>query len=222
MLTTLSFMQLFGLATSLLLFSASPDNLGTAKAATLLGNGTFLTPNDLTLIDNSGHVLEFLDLPTTVGQTEAAALATFSGAGFTLATAMQVSALFDAFGIVYNFVPGTVVDLGASASARASFQSFLGATVSNSTGLGSLGDFDSTGSSMGTRSYFCISTGGCGPASFVNNFGLTPSTEIGITLVRTGTSSAETPLPAALPLFASGSGVLGFLAWRKKKKVAAS
>ena len=31
---------------------------------------------------------------------------------------------------------------------------------------------------------------------------------------------AETPLPAALPLFASGLGALGLLAWRKKKKVA--
>src|SRR5262245_29322776 len=30
-----------------------------------------------------------------------------------------------------------------------------------------------------------------------------------------------TPLPAALPLFASGAGVLGYLGWRRKKKTTA-
>jgi hypothetical protein len=34
-------------------------------------------------------------------------------------------------------------------------------------------------------------------------------------------SSSETPLPAALPLFTSGLGALGLLAWRRKKKAAA-
>ena len=33
--------------------------------------------------------------------------------------------------------------------------------------------------------------------------------------------AATTPLPAALPLFASGAGVLGFFGWRRKKKAAA-
>jgi hypothetical protein len=32
---------------------------------------------------------------------------------------------------------------------------------------------------------------------------------------------ATTPLPAALPLFATGLGALGLLGWRRKKKVAA-
>ncbi len=31
-------------------------------------------------------------------------------------------------------------------------------------------------------------------------------------------NDATTPLPAALPLFASGAGVLGYLGWRRKKK----
>jgi hypothetical protein len=190
-----------------------------AKAATLLGNGTFQVANDLTRIDNSGTVLEFLDLPTTLGQTEAAALATFGPAGFTLATATQVSALFDAFGIVYNLVPGTFVDLGASASARASFISFLGITISNP-GQASLGDFDSSGSGIGTRSYFCISTGArCAPDSFVNNRDATPDFQIGITLVRTnGEDMNPVPLPTALPLFATGLGALGLLGWHRKRK----
>jgi hypothetical protein len=33
-------------------------------------------------------------------------------------------------------------------------------------------------------------------------------------------SATVTPLPAALPLFASGAGVLGFVGWRRKKKTA--
>jgi len=32
---------------------------------------------------------------------------------------------------------------------------------------------------------------------------------------------SETPLPAALPLFASGLGALGLTVWRRKKKAAA-
>jgi hypothetical protein len=35
------------------------------------------------------------------------------------------------------------------------------------------------------------------------------------------TGVAETPLPAALPLFATGLGGLGLLGWRRKKKAAA-
>jgi hypothetical protein len=32
---------------------------------------------------------------------------------------------------------------------------------------------------------------------------------------------SESPLPAALPLFASGLGALGFIGWRRKRKMAA-
>ena len=35
-------------------------------------------------------------------------------------------------------------------------------------------------------------------------------------------SDVETPLPAALPLFATGLGALGLLGWRRKKKAQAA
>jgi hypothetical protein len=35
------------------------------------------------------------------------------------------------------------------------------------------------------------------------------------------TPEATTPLPAALPLFATGAGLLAFIGWRRKKKAAA-
>ena len=38
----------------------------------------------------------------------------------------------------------------------------------------------------------------------------------------TGGSIAETPLPATLPLFASGLGALGLLGWRRKRKSTAA
>jgi hypothetical protein len=37
-----------------------------------------------------------------------------------------------------------------------------------------------------------------------------------------GTAAATTPIPAALPLFASGLGVLGLLGWRRKRKAPAA
>lgn len=49
----------------------------------------------------------------------------------------------------------------------------------------------------------------CGNDVIVANFNL-PS------------SQGEVPLPAALPLFASGAGFLGFLNWRRKRKTAAA
>jgi PEP-CTERM motif len=43
------------------------------------------------------------------------------------------------------------------------------------------------------------------------------------TLTTSGdVSIAQTPLPAALPLFAGGLGVIGLLGWRRKRKVAAA
>jgi hypothetical protein len=41
--------------------------------------------------------------------------------------------------------------------------------------------------------------------------------DLGVTLI---TGTAATPLPAALPLFATGLGALGLLGWRRKRKAA--
>jgi hypothetical protein len=43
-----------------------------------------------------------------------------------------------------------------------------------------------------------------------------------LTLTPTSVSETVTPLPAALPLFATGLGALGLLGWRRKRKAAAA
>jgi len=198
------------ITTALVAFTFAPS--APSRAATLLGSGTFNVAGDLTRIDDGGNALEFLDLSVTVGQSEAAALAAYGSAGFTLATAGQVAALFDAFGIVYNFVPNSYVELGASVSASTNLVNYLGVTSAPN---GTLGHFDTSGSTGNARSYFCIAH--CNPSTgFVNNLNLAPNVSIGITLVRN--SVEATPIPAALPLFASGLGGLGLLGWRRKRK----
>jgi hypothetical protein len=54
-------------------------------------------------------------------------------------------------------------------------------------------------------------------AKFIDGSFVT-STDISLT----GTGIAATPLPAALPLFATGLGALGLLGWRRKRKNAAA
>ena len=190
----------------------SATTLGPAKAATLLADGTLNVANDLTRINNGGTVLEFLDLTVTNGAGEAGAL--IDHPGFTLATEAQVIALFDAFGIAYiSPPPNDFVVLSPDPANVVNFVSHLGAT-NIAAGPASLGKFDAGGFS---RSYFCI---GCAAAgSFVYNIDVTGG-GIGITLVRAG-DIGSTPLPAALPLFAGGLGLIGLLARHRKRKAAA-
>jgi hypothetical protein len=56
--------------------------------------------------------------------------------------------------------------------------------------------------------------------SEANDAGLLGKASLTISLIGEGIE-ATTPLPAALPLFASGLGALGLLGWRRKKKAAA-
>ena len=52
------------------------------------------------------------------------------------------------------------------------------------------------------------------------DWNMTPTISLEV-LQRTGGNQNGTPLPAALPLFASGTGVLGFLGWRRRRNAAA-
>jgi hypothetical protein len=69
----------------------------------------------------------------------------------------------------------------------------------------------------------CSVTTPCGPDQegffWLGTYRPTPFQNIGF---QTGQLTAETPLPAALPLFATGFGVLGLLGWRRKRKAQAA
>lgn len=62
-----------------------------------------------------------------------------------------------------------------------------------------------------------------GSSQVASNFGLLVFTilnneDVFATVNGVATDSASTPLPAALPLFATGLGALGLLSWRRKRK----
>jgi hypothetical protein len=84
----------------------------------------------------------------------------------------------------------------------------------DSNGLGIYGNTDGTnfnlfyGSCGDNIVSYCLVTGGNHPGSLASL-----SLEV--------TEVTPTPLPAALPLFASGLGALGLLGWRRKRKAAA-
>lgn len=90
--------------------------------------------------------------------------------------------------------------------------SVLDFTISG-TGL-SLDDFVKTllASTDGTSSIFAADVSAANGNT--GGIGFTES------LIINQHQNGDTPLPAALPLFASGTGLLGFLTWRRKKKMA--
>ena len=65
-----------------------------------------------------------------------------------------------------------------------------------------------------------IATGSSTVVGFFNG-DVPPDVNSGLDNIVITTDVANTPLPAALPLFAGGLGALGWLGWRRKRKLAA-
>lgn len=55
----------------------------------------------------------------------------------------------------------------------------------------------------------------------INSLASTNGYQVGNSFGYAGVTFAQTPLPAALPLFVTGLGALGLLGWRRKRKAAA-
>jgi hypothetical protein len=199
---------------SILLASAIIAAGAAAQAATLVGNGTYAVADDLTLINDGGSTFEFLDLSFTKAQSVASALSTYGGDGFAVADENQITALLDAFGIVYTFIAdgGSLNNLGVAFPVAASFTASLSTTFND----GSLGTY-ANASGTGTYSYLCISEGTCSDGSFTNDVDLSSGNDqLGIFLVRGGTPPPAVPLPAAAPLLAMGVAALALLRRRRR------
>lgn len=121
------------------------------------------------------------------------------------------------FGPIEGFISGLNDDATSPAAS---------VTVTVST-IGGLGEY-----APGDPNIFTVSFGTITAAQFdslVGTFELILTTSDGV-LVDHGTQnslhgaisySATTPLPAALPLFATGLGALGLLGWRRKRRALA-
>jgi hypothetical protein len=111
------------------------------QAATFVGYDTLYNANDLTVIDDNGTLLDFLDLPLTQGTTVSGALGAYGNAGFAVATYDQLLLLFGAFSITN--APTTLLEgnnnFSPTVSSVNSFNQALGVTLAAD---GSLGSFD--------------------------------------------------------------------------------
>ena len=124
---------------------------------------------------------------------------------------------------IYNgsFSSGSLVEVAGGLA-------FAVFTSDSSSNLVSLFEFPSAGVTLGTPfSVTGIEPGCCGAPMLGDPFLLADSKTFYLeTLTSDVTFSAAyavsaTPLPAALPLFASGLGAMGLLGWRRKRKAAA-
>jgi hypothetical protein len=209
--------NLFGVVASILLFGAMPS-----QAASLIdqGNNTF--------DPNTG--LQWLDVPLTAGLSYDNVLANYISAGgpyvgYRYATGQEVSTLFTDAGLINpqccSFAQLVPPELALIALLGPTFNSG-GETFTaglNSDPFPSNPGFHS----VGTLFVDVNAVGGTFQQAVVADFqGLNDNGTdafIGSFLVRS--SDQSTPLPAALPLFATALSALGLLGWRRKRKQAA-
>jgi hypothetical protein len=197
-------MKIFnGLLTSLALASCF-----TAAQATpiLIGSSTLATSNDLTVVQDVTSTYQFLDLSSTIGWSQAEALAKYGSQGFSLGTSADAARLFSSFG--FSFADSSsYVKLNVSASQATSFTRYLGTTY----GDAAIASFSDT--TYG-QSYFCISSGSCSPTNFFNQSDLSEGdSEVGVFLVRT---SKNVPEPGSVALLSLG--LIGVAMARRAKK----
>ena len=106
--------------------------------------------------------------------------------------------------LVFNV--NTVLNISASGAGSASFATGP-VTFSNINPFKGVGDFPA----------LATYNAGCGSAG-VPTCGAGTNGTLDITYTFTPSASAETPLPAALPLFATGLGALGLMTRRRKRQ----
>jgi len=202
-------------------------------SAAALINVTGPTFDDIGLgVDTNGQqsgVVQF----TTTGFTGGTISVTLDGVGSAQTITAWITNAIGAGTTVSNVLNSTT--FSGPASANGVVESvFTGLTLgagtyyltlsalgqSNSTGWVTSLDFDSMVTQAPGNTYDGSSACASG---FGNNNNFPPSYLFGkapfdFAFSITGTPVAQTPLPGALPLFATGLGALGLLGWRRKRK----
>jgi hypothetical protein len=202
--------KLFGLVASLVLLGAIPS-----QAAPLvdLGNNTY--------DPNTG--LQWLDVTLTNNHSYNDIVANYLGVGdpyygYRYATGAEVSTLFTDAGITNPYAG----PINGNAPAILNLISLLGATVpgpNNPSTFGITGDLDGTNVFVAGLQVNNPKSSQLAMTDFAEQDQSVSGLVRGSFLVEV---VGTTPLPAALPLFASGLGALGPLGWRRKRKAKAA
>ena len=202
-------LKLIGLVTSLMLFGAMPSQ---AVPLVDLGNNTY--------DPNTG--LLWLDVTFTGGNSYNNVINLMGTGqplyGYRYATAAEVSTLFTDAGI-------TSSRFGPPDGETPFFQtliSLLGATDTSSPNIiytfGIIGNLASSGNQQEALLYLSSVPGHEAQYAIAGGYSINQD----YAFSNVGSFLVATPLPAALPLFATGLGGLGLLGWRRKRKSAAT
>ena len=188
-----------------------------ARAATLLDQSYLLTNNLRSAFSSPGgfRTAETFTVGIAGTLSEVDVFVGFQGGQLTAMNILSTSG-----GVPTTTVLGTGTFQSIDASGRAVFAASLSVTVgevlaiepiANIAFVGWNGNFP--GTYVGGQ-LFLDAGSGFAATNFIGN-------SVASDFQTFVTTPSDTPVPAALPLFASGLGALGLLSWRRKKKAAA-
>jgi hypothetical protein len=186
--------------------SAKSVFAGTGFAFVLVAVMANATANSATLT-NDLITVEY-DQQTALGTNRCANITCFNPVTFTVGPGIEISGHVGAENIDFSDHALTITFLQRSNFASMIFNGFVFTVISGN-------PFDQVGSVSGLAPLLVSEPNG---QLAINLQGLT--FDVGAQIVVTFAN--ETPLPGALPLFATGLGALGLLGWRRKQAAIAA
>jgi hypothetical protein len=177
---------------------------------------------------DTSAMLDWLDVTTTQALSYNYVTANLLGTGnpyegYRYATSTELSQLLSDAGIVPGALINSEPNYSINAASYNSLISMLGDTNTTSfETFGLLANIDSVFGGHMEAKILSTSTVLWSSLSFGSQLDSGANSVIGSFLVRDVTSSIATPIPAALPLFASGLGLMCLLGWRRKRMAMAA
>jgi hypothetical protein len=178
--------------------------------------------------DNSGTTNVGTGVPATVGGIPIITFQTDVNATFASGNATIKPASGTIGSLTFSVPTGfffTDIEFGAQGSDHITITAFNGLNV-----VGTYSNDDVLQGANGLEAFLTLATNGALFTSIViaSDLGFTELKQFAISgLVSCGPTGSgcapvpnAVPLPGALPLFAAGAGLLGFLGWRRKKRIA--